>query len=158
MPASPAAPIATGFAVDEATHTLRFERELDCAPQQAFEAWTKPEEISQWWDPEGTPLATCEIDLRIGGGFTFISRGHPELPFVGSYREIAPPARQVIEAMGAVGRVILESRAARTRMVVEITCANEAHLKQFVQMGVANGTARTLDNLVGHIGKQAKVA
>lgn len=158
MPASPNAAPGTGFAVDEATHTIRFERELDCAPQQAFEAWTRPEEIGQWWDPAGAPLATCEIDLRIGGGFTFINRDHPERPFVGSYREITPPSRLVFEAMGALGRVMLEARAGRTRMVVEITCANEAHLKQFVHLGVAQGTAQTLDNLVAHMGRRAKVA
>jgi hypothetical protein len=59
--------------------------------------------------------------------------------------------------MGAVGRVVLDPHGARTRMVVEIVCSSEDHLKQFVRMGVANGTAQTLDNLVARIAERAKV-
>ena len=33
-------------------------------------------------------------------------------------------------------------------MVVEIRCTSAEHLAQFVQMGVAKGTADTMDNLV----------
>ena len=35
-----------------------------------------------------------------------------------------------------------------TEMVVEIRCTSAEHLAQFVQVGVADGTAQTVDNLV----------
>ena len=110
-----------------------------------------PDQIGRWWDPDGQRLEVCEIDLKVGGGFTFVSRAHPDMPFVGSYQEIAPPHLLVFEAMGAVGRVHLEEHSAGTRMVVEITCPSEQQLNHFVQMGVATGTAQTLDNLVKHV-------
>jgi len=55
------------------------------------------------WPPRA--LTTCEIDLRPGGAFRFVSDGHPDMPFTGTYREIAPPDRLVFEAIGATGRV-----------------------------------------------------
>jgi uncharacterized protein YndB with AHSA1/START domain len=111
-----------------------------------------------WWDPAGERLQRCDIDLRVGGGFTLVSRGHADMPFAGTYREISPPARLVFDAMGAEGRVILEPSGTGTAMIVEIACANEAHLQQFVAMGVAAGTSQTLDNLVGHCAGLAEAA
>jgi uncharacterized protein YndB with AHSA1/START domain len=155
MPASSAQSTLTGFSVDEASHAIRFERHLACKPQKAFEAWTSPDEISQWWDPAGEPLKVCEIDLKVGGEFTFVGREHPERPFVGSYREIDPPNRPVFEAMGAIGLIRFEGTTNGTRMSVEITCQSEAHLAQFVSMGVATHTSKTLDNLVQHAADSA---
>jgi uncharacterized protein YndB with AHSA1/START domain len=137
-----------GVTVDRDSCTIRFERRFDAARSQVFEAWTTPEQVASWWDPAGDPLAACEIQLRVGGSFFFVSRGHPEMPFSGVYREIVPPERLVFEAMGATGRVMLEDAGGGTRMVVEIVCASTDHLDQFVKMGVHAGTSRTLDNLV----------
>lgn len=153
MPAA-AHPLAPpSFEIDEAAHTIRFARALRGTPDQAFAAWTDPRQVEVWWDPAGEPLARCEIDLRIGGTFVFVSRAHPEMPFSGVYRQIERPRRLVFDAMGAEGRVSLEPSAAGTDMVVEIVCANAAHLQQFVAMGVAAGTSVTLDNLVAHLGR-----
>jgi uncharacterized protein YndB with AHSA1/START domain len=128
-------------------------RDLDAPPARAFAAWTEPEQLASWWDPAGEKLAACEIDLRPGGAFRFTGSHHPEPPFTGIYREIAPAALLVFEANGATGRVMLAERAGGTRMTVEIACRSADHLAQFVAMGVAEGTSRTLDNLAGHLGK-----
>jgi uncharacterized protein YndB with AHSA1/START domain len=148
MPPAVQAPAAADFTIDSATHTLRFVRRLAGTPGRVFAAWTDPRQVERWWDPAGEPLARCDIDLRVGGAFTFVSRSHPDRPFSGVYREIAPPARLVFEAMGAEGLVSLAPSGAGTEMIVEIVCADEAHLRQFVAMGVAAGTGATLDNLV----------
>jgi uncharacterized protein YndB with AHSA1/START domain len=103
------------------------------------------------WDPAGEPLQSCQIDLRVGGAVSFICRSRPDMPFVGTYREISAPTRIVFEALGATGRVLLSTSGEGTRMVVEIECAAADHFEQFMKMGVAAGTARTLDNLVRHL-------
>lgn len=135
------------FAIDEATHTIRFVRELQAPPERVFRAWTTPEELAQWWDATGERLATCEVDLRPGGAFQFVTSHHPDKPFAGTYLEIAPPNRLVFNANGAVGRVLLDGQPDGTRMTVEIVSPSAEHLAQFVAMGVAAGTSRTLDNL-----------
>src|SRR3954447_6482888 len=76
---------------------------------------------------------------------------HPDKPFTGVYQEIAPPTLLVFEANGAAGKVLLAERAGGTRMTVEIVCRSPEHLAQFVAMGVAAGTSRTLDNLASHL-------
>jgi uncharacterized protein YndB with AHSA1/START domain len=152
VPAAPNAP-SNGFTLDRASNTVRFERDISANPALAFAAWTRPEHVALWWDATGKPLARCEIDLRVGGSFTFVVQDHPEMPFAGVYREIVPNDRLVFDALGSVGRVTLNERGAGTHMVVEISCASSEQLEQFVQMGVAVGTSATLDNLVRHLGE-----
>jgi hypothetical protein len=48
---------------------------------------------------------------------------------------------------------MLAERAEGTRMTVEIACRSPDHLAQFVAMGIAAGTNRTLDNLASHLRK-----
>lgn len=138
------------FSVDETTHTLSFERLVAATPAEVFAAWTVPEQLSRWWDPTGEALAVCEIDLRPGGEFRFAGCHSGDRPFTGVYREIAPPHLLVFEANGATGRVHLAERGIKTLMRVEILCRSAEHLAQFVAVGVAKGTAQTLDNLVGY--------
>jgi uncharacterized protein YndB with AHSA1/START domain len=142
--------ISPGYSLDHESFTIRFERRLDGTPSEVFDAWTKPEEVSAWWDPDGEPLVACTIDLRVGGSFSFSTRQHSEMPFAGVYREIMPPKKLVFEAMGATGRVILSEAGSGTRMLVEIVCSSKEQMELFAKMGVATGTARTLDNLVAY--------
>src|ERR1700754_2115217 len=49
------------------------------APREVvFEAKTKPEHVKEWWGRlgEGYSVPVCEIDLRVGGKWGFVSR-HP---------------------------------------------------------------------------------
>ena len=148
MPAQSQANAKTKAEIDRGTYTIRLTRVFDASRVQIFDAWTKPEQVTCWWDAAGAPLTACEIDLRPGGAFKFVTRSHPEMPFAGIYREIAPPDRLVFEAMGATGRVVLQAIADQTRMTVEIECRSADHLDQFLKMGVDVGTSETLDNLV----------
>jgi uncharacterized protein YndB with AHSA1/START domain len=144
--------------IDRASRTIRLTRDFDASRAEIFEAWTKPEHVSCWWDPTGEPLAACEIDLRPGGAFRFVIRTNPNMPFAGVYREIAPPSRLVFEALGAIGRVMLQEIAGKTHMTVEIECRSAEQLDQFLKMGVDVGTAQTLDNLVGYAHSRASRA
>ena len=141
----------TGFTIDEAAHTIRFTRRFRADRNQVFAAWTEPEQVSAWWDPTGERLVSCDIDLRVGGTFKFVNREHSDRPFTGTYREISPPSRLVFEAMGSEGRVTLAPLGRGSLMTVEIVCSSAEQLEQFMQMGVAVGTSRTLDNLVAHL-------
>ena len=139
-----------GLVIDRQSHTIRLTRRFDAPRAEIFAAWTKPEHVALWWDPAGEPLAACEIDLRPGGSFKFVTEDHPDMPFAGAYLEIAPPGRLVFEALGATGRVILEEAQGGARMTVEIECRSADQLDQYLKMGVDVGTAQTLDNLVAY--------
>jgi uncharacterized protein YndB with AHSA1/START domain len=141
--------IDQGTTVDQKTFTISFQRRLPVSRAEVFDAWTKPEQIAEWWDPTGARLVTCEIDLRCGGAFRFVSENGAS--FAGVYSVLERPSRLAFDAMGSVGTVILETAGNGTRMSVTIRCASKEQLEQFVKMGIAPKTDRTLDNLVRYL-------
>jgi uncharacterized protein YndB with AHSA1/START domain len=153
MPAHVQANARTGLEIDHRSHTIRLVRTFTAPRSEIFEAWTKPEHVTCWWDAAGGPLKSCEIDLRPGGAFRFVAESQPDMPFAGTYSEIVPPERLVFEALGATGRVLLQDIAGGTRMTVEIDCKSAELLEQYLKMGVDAGTSQTLDNLVGYVGR-----
>jgi uncharacterized protein YndB with AHSA1/START domain len=143
--------------INRETFTIAFERTLSASRAEVFDAWTRPERITEWWDPTGARLVACEVDLRPGGAFRFVNAGHSP-PFTGTYAMIERPSRLVFEALGSVGTVTLEVAGDATRMHVTIRCASKEHLEHFIQLGVAADTERTLDNLVRYTGSLPAVS
>jgi uncharacterized protein YndB with AHSA1/START domain len=136
------------FVLDRTAHSITLRRRVNASPERVFDSWTRVDLISRWWDPTGRPLAGCEIDLRVGGRFRLINEGFEAHPFEGFYTDISPPNRIAFEAMGAAGTVTLDRDGDATLMTVSMTCGSAEQLEQFVAMGIGEGTARSLDNLV----------
>jgi len=68
------------------------------APRRlVFDALTKPELLRRWFGARGWNLVACEVDLRVGGAWRFISRGPggAEMAHGGVYREVTAPERLV---------------------------------------------------------------
>ncbi|HEX7693780.1 MAG TPA: SRPBCC domain-containing protein [Sphingomonas sp.] len=151
MPAPAFAADTAGFTIDRAAHAIRFVRDFASPPSAVFAAWTTPESLRLWWDAGGAPLTRCEVDLRVGGEFVFLSPSHEHMAFTGTYRRIEPPHLLEFDAMDALGRVVLADHDGGTRMTVEIVCRSDEHLDEYIRVGVANGTSKTLDNLVAHL-------
>lgn len=150
MPAQLQANPQADLEIDRNANTIRLTRIFAAPRAEIFDAWTKPEHVTCWWDAAGEPLTLCEIDLRSGGEFKFVTKGHSGMPFTGTYREIARPERLVFEAIGATGRVILQDLDGQTFLTVEIECRSAEQLEQYLKMGVDAGTSQTLDNLVAY--------
>jgi len=76
---------------------LVMSRAFDAPRSLVFDALTKPELLKRWYGPRGWSLVVCEIDLRVGGDWRFVSRrpDGKEIGQLGVYREIAPPERIV---------------------------------------------------------------
>jgi uncharacterized protein YndB with AHSA1/START domain len=78
--------------------TLILTRLLKAPQELAFNAWTSPEYIQQWMQPEpGMVVPMASMDLRVGGKFR-IQMKNPEGEFftaVGEFREVKPPERLV---------------------------------------------------------------
>jgi uncharacterized protein YndB with AHSA1/START domain len=74
-------------------------RTVDAPARLVFEAWTKPDLFKRWWTPKsfGLTLVSCEMDVRVGGGYRLVFRtGAPEpMAFFGRYLEVVPPTRLV---------------------------------------------------------------
>jgi len=72
-------------------------RLFDAPPGLVFDALTKPELLERWYGPPGWTLVVCEVDLRVGGAFHFVSRREDgkDVGQRGVYREVARPGRLV---------------------------------------------------------------
>lgn len=142
--------------IDHSTHTITFHRTLRAPREDVFDAWTQPDQLAEWWDPSGTRLDECVIDLRPGGAFKFVNRGSAHSPpFAGVYRTVERPALLEFDALGSVGTVRLVADRDVTQMTVTIRCPSDEHLEHFVKLGVDVGTDHTLDNLVAFVSRRA---
>ena len=62
-----------------------------------YEAWTSCEHLPKWMGAEGWPMTECDMDLRVGGSYRWVSSG-PDgsvLELRGTHTEVSPPARLV---------------------------------------------------------------
>jgi uncharacterized protein YndB with AHSA1/START domain len=72
-------------------------RAFDAPRRLVFAALTKPALLRRWFGARGWNLVVCEVDLRVGGTWRFVSRGPggAEMGHGGEYREVLPPDRLV---------------------------------------------------------------
>lgn len=120
------------------THTF------DAPARVVFDAWTRPEQLRQWWVPKsaGVSLLSCEADVRTGGQYRF-EFGHAAAPepmvFFGRYVEVTPPSRLVWtneeSEDGAVTTVTFDEQGGRTLLVLrELYPSKEALDRAFAGM------------------------
>src|SRR5262245_14409725 len=90
-----------------------------------FKAWTQPELFMRWWVPKsiGATLLSCEMDVRVRGGYRLVFAGNPEpMAFFGKYLEVTPHSRlswsNDESPDGAVTPVTFEEKHGKTRVVV----------------------------------------
>ncbi len=147
----------------------RSERELvvtrifDAPVRLVFDAWTKPDLFRLWWAPKshGTPLLSCEMDVRTGGGYR-IAFGHDasrSMAFFGKYLDVTPPSRLVWTndegGEGAVTTVTFEEKGGGTLLVLtELYPSREALDESFVGMeDTMPEQFEQLDDLLVTLGK-----
>lgn len=76
---------------------LVLTRTFAAARPLVFDAFTRPELLRRWHGARGWHLVICEIDLRPGGVWRFVSRGPDgaELGHGGVFHEVDAPGRLV---------------------------------------------------------------
>jgi uncharacterized protein YndB with AHSA1/START domain len=118
-------------------------RFFDAPVRLVFDAWTKPELFKLWWVPKSNPmpLRSCEMDVRIGGGYrlTFGDDEANAVSFFGRYLDVSPPSRLVWTNEesdgGAVTTVSFEEQDGGTLLVLhELYPSREAFDQSFVGM------------------------
>lgn len=134
-------------------------REFDAPRAVVFEAWTKSEHVSKWWDPSGVPLSACEIDLRPDGVFRWVNSAHGEdQVFAGHYCDITPPERLVFSVDFFPGQpapittLLFGEDGDKTILTMTIKCPSREVREAMLQMGIDVGTAMTLQKLSEYLG------
>jgi uncharacterized protein YndB with AHSA1/START domain len=133
-------------------------RDFEAPRSLVWEAFTQPEHLKRWWGLRGSTLVVCEVDLRPGGAWRFVTRGPKghENPFCGEYREITPPERLVCtlvydvegarEHPGLVTDVFTE-KSGRTTLVETLLFPSRESRDGLLNSGMKHGAAETFDRL-----------
>lgn len=119
-----------------------------------FEAWTRPDLFKRWWVPKscGLTLLSCEMDVRVQGGYRLVFAGNPEpIAFFGKYLEVTPSARlswsNDESPDGAITTVTFEESGGTTRVVVHDLYSSKEALDAAVASESTSGFAETFEQL-----------
>jgi uncharacterized protein YndB with AHSA1/START domain len=119
-----------------------------------FDAWTKPELLMRWWAPRsfGLTLTSCDIDLRVGGKYSFVfaGEGEQQYAFFGTYKEIERHTRLMWtdeeEAGDAFTTVTFTEKSGKTALSMHQRYASKESLDGALS-GVSSGTCETFAQL-----------
>ena len=67
---------------------IRLERVLPAKIQRVYDAWTRPELLTQWYCPNPTLDLKVDADVRVGGDYVVTMGPHVVR---GNYLEVEPP-------------------------------------------------------------------
>jgi uncharacterized protein YndB with AHSA1/START domain len=119
-----------------------------------FEAWTRPELFRRWWVPTsfGLTLLSCEMDVRVGGGYRLVFAGSPEpMAFFGKYLEVTPHSRlswsNDESPDGAITTVTFEESGGKTQVVVHDLYPSKETLDAAIASESTGGFAEQFEQL-----------
>ena len=121
-----------------------------------FAALTTPEHVRNWWGFETSPLVVCEIDLRVGGSWRYVTRDADgvELGWHGEYREIEAPHRivstEVFEGFpdaGSVNTMTLTEHEGLTTLQTVVLHSSRENRDGHLNSGMEGGMQHTFDRL-----------
>jgi len=129
-------------------------RIFDAPAELVFRAWTTPELVREWWGRESSPLVVCDIDLRVGGGWRYVTRepDGTELAWHGTYLEIDRPWRLVSTEVyegypdgEARDTLTLTERDGTTLMSVNVLHSSRENRDGHLSSGMEPGMQHSLD-------------
>jgi uncharacterized protein YndB with AHSA1/START domain len=146
---------------------IQIVRQFDHPAALLFRAYTTPELVQRWWGFGGWAWLVCEIDLRVGGDWRYVTQdGDPEgerlvVGFHGTYQEVEPPRRLVLtevfegmgdamprvdpEAAGALNTVTFEQHDGVTTMTIVVL--HETQEQRDGHLEGADGVQVSMDRL-----------
>ncbi len=82
---------------------ITIHREFDAPLQSVWDAWTKLEQLEQWWGPRGFSITTHSRDLQSGGTWSYVMHGPDGVNYDNhmKYLEVSEPKKLVYEQGGS---------------------------------------------------------
>ena len=129
-----------------------------------FKAYTTPELVRRWWSYAEDDWLVCDIDLRVGGGWRWVTKhrnesGEFEVPFHGTYVEIDPPTRLVYtevfeaapvpdpDALATTNTVTFDEVDGVTTMTLVTVCPDQFTRDAIIESGMEGGMQVSMDRL-----------
>jgi uncharacterized protein YndB with AHSA1/START domain len=152
-----AASTATSSHSDTADREITATRIFDAPRELVFDAWTDPQQIAQWWGPNGFTNTIHTMDVRPGGAWDLIMHGPDgrDYPNKIIYREVVRPERLVYDHISGPPfhvTVTFEAVGEKTRlnmqMLFETAAVRDRTVKEFGAIEGLNQTLGRLEQLV----------
>lgn len=159
----------TNVALNDAAQAIVITRTFDASRERVFRAYTDPQELAQWWGPEGWTTETRAHDLRPGGIWHYCMRGPGGMESWGksTYHEVTPPVRYVYSDAfsDAEGNLVegmptmtitneFTEHNGKTTVTSTTQFASEEDMRKVVEMGAAAGITQTWERLAVYLGSE----
>ncbi len=122
-----------------------------------FAAWTTPDLVRRWWGYESQPLVVCEIDLRVGGSWRYVTRDDDtgtEMGWRGEYREVVPDARLVSTELfeanpdgATLNTVTFAESSGVTTLTIDVLHTTRARRDDHLASGMEGGLQNSLNRI-----------
>lgn len=131
-------------------------RVFDASAALVFRAWTTPKLVRRWWAREASPLVVCDIDLRPGGTWRYVTReaDGSELGWHGTYLEVDPPhqfaSTEVFEGYpeaASRNTLTFTERDGTTICTISVLHASKANRDGHIASGMERGLQYSLDRV-----------
>jgi uncharacterized protein YndB with AHSA1/START domain len=135
---------------------ILIERKFDYPAALVFKAYTTPELVKRWWGFETSEWLVCEIDLRVGGMWRYVTREQEgyEVAFHGEFKEIDVPLRlvstEVFEMFpdaAALDTVTFEEQDGVTTMRMLVLHSAKEHRDAHIESGMEGGMQVSMDRM-----------
>ncbi|WP_323173301.1 SRPBCC family protein [Natrialba sp. PRR66] len=146
--------------LETSENRLTIRRTFDAPRERVFEAWTDPEQVDQWWGPDGFATTTDEMEVRPGGVWRFMMTGPNgnEFPNRIEYDAVEEPER-LAYTHGSPDdpeqfRVVVTFDAqgdSETDLTMEMCFSSAEELDEAVEFGADDGAKQTLGRLAEHL-------
>src|SRR6185437_8165526 len=136
-------------------------REFAAPADILWKAFTTPELVKRWWHANRGEITVCEIDLRVGGAWRFVTVAPDgfEVAFHGEYREIVPNERivgtEIYELawqpgepeQGTVNTTTFAETDGRTALTILVQAPSKELRDAIIESGMGEGLQDALDLL-----------
>ncbi|WP_313691731.1 SRPBCC family protein [Halorarum halobium] len=147
--------------IETSERTMTVRRTFDAPRERVFEAWTDPEQVDQWWGPNGFTTTTDEMEVRPGGTWRFVMTGPDgdEYPNRVVYDEVEEPERLVYThgspddpEMFRMTVTFDEREGGTTELTMRQQYESAAALDESIaEFGADDGAKQTLGRLAKHL-------
>src|SRR6266545_605798 len=153
-------PAMTGLRVTPRDETdLVLTRTFDAPRAVVYDALTTPALLVRWYGARGWNLVECQVDLRVGGAWRFVSRGPggESMAQSGVYRELGRPERlvytEVFDDQSYPGESLITTEltetAGRTTMSSTVRLPSKAARDIVLRYPMERGAGEGFERLAG---------
>jgi uncharacterized protein YndB with AHSA1/START domain len=138
---------------NSANREILLTRIINAPRERVFKAWIEPEQVKQWWGPNGFTNTIHEMDVKPGGEWRFIMHGPDGTDYNNKiiFKEIDEPNRLVYtHVSGPVFHttVTFEDAGGKTKLTFHVVFESVEEFNYTVEkFGAIEGAKQTLNRL-----------